>query len=374
MNPEGSSLPLGNSLDTLFLLRPARSRRVSSYARDGSNHDWTDIDGGETATLVDVGGAGIVRHIWCTVGSEDDLVLRKAVLRMYWDGEANPSVEAPLGDFFGLGLGLRRNFFSAPLSMAPSEGRAMVCYFPMPFSRGARMTIENQSELPLMFYFYFDYEEFEGDMTSFGRFHAQYRQETPAVGWAEANKEMWKDKSAQAGSSRPSWWPKNWDSENRTGADNYVILEAAGEGHYVGCNLSVQNTEEQANDWYGEGDDMIFVDGEQWPPELHGTGTEDYFNTAFGPKEEFSSPFFGITRYSGDDVGRPWGGKNTMYRFHVHDPIRFRSSIRVTIEHGHDNMLTNHYSSTAYWYQREPHATFPPLPAAEERLPPTDET
>ena len=113
---------------------------------------------------------------------------------------------------------------------------------------------------------------------------------------------------------------------------------------------------------------MIFIDGEPWPPALHGTGTEDYFNMAFCPREEYCAPFHGLTLYSGNKDWN-WKGKNSMYRYHIEDPIRFHESIRVTIEHGHANKLTNDYSSTAYWYQTEPHAPFPNLLPLEARLP-----
>jgi len=150
-----------------------------------------------------------------------------------------------------------------------------------------------------------------------------------------------------------------------------VLLDVAGEGQYVGCVLNIDVFDRQVNDWYGEGDDMIFIDGEAWPPRLHGTGTEDYFNTAFCPTQEYSAPYHGITVYSGSDDW-PWGGKNSMYRFHVEDPIRFRESIRVTIETGHDNALANDYSSTAYWYQRGRKTPLPKLVAVSERLPRPD--
>ncbi|HMS55063.1 MAG TPA: DUF2961 domain-containing protein, partial [Fimbriimonadaceae bacterium] len=151
-------------------------------------------------------------------------------------------------------------------------------------------------------------------------------------------------------------------------ADNYLLLEAIGSGVYVGCNLNIDVFEQQGNDWYGEGDDMIVIDGEPWPPRLHGTGTEDYFSMAFCPKQEYCAPYHGLTLYSGTDEW-PWGGKNSMYRYHIEDPIRFEKSIRVSIEHGHANKLFNDYSSTAYWYQLEPHAPFPKLLAVDERLP-----
>jgi hypothetical protein len=112
---------------------------------------------------------------------------------------------------------------------------------------------------------------------------------------------------------------------------------------------------------------MIFVDGEAWPG-IHGTGTEDYFNTAFCPTQEYSAPYHGLILYQGSQDWK-WRGKNTLYRYHIEDPIYFEKSIRVTIEHGHANKLTNDYSSTAYWYQAEPHAPFPPLLPVARRLP-----
>ena len=110
--------------------------------------------------------------------------------------------------------------------------------------------------------------------------------------------------------------------------------------------------------WYGEGDDMIFIDGEQWPPSLHGTGTEDYFNTAYCPADKYDAPYHGMTLPGGPN----WSGKSSYYRFHIEDAIHFRKSIKVTIEHGHANHRADDISSTAYWYQLEPHKPFPPLP------------
>jgi hypothetical protein len=116
--------------------------------------------------------------------------------------------------------------------------------------------------------------------------------------------------------------------------------------------------------WYGEGDDMIFIDGEPFPPSLHGTGTEDYFNTSWCPDQEYSAPYHGITLPGGPN----WSGKISLYRFHIEDPVCFRKSIRVTIEHGHNNHRRDDFSSTAYWYQSEPHKPFDILPVSE-RLP-----
>ncbi len=298
---------------------------------------------------------GCIKHIWMTVGN-DDTFPRKLILRAYWDGEDTPSIEVPLGDFFGIGHGIFRNFTSLPLQMSPEDGRAMNCWFPMPF-KTARMTLESECEATVNVYFYVDYEEYGSDEgLDPTRFHAQWRREARTEGWLT--------EKLNEGNIAEIWARK----PNLTGDDNYVILEAAGSGIYVGCNLNIDVFEPQGNDWYGEGDDMIFIDGEAWPPSLHGTGTEDYFNTAFGPRTEFCAPYHGITLYSGTPEW-PWSGKNSMYRFHIEDPIRFHESIRVTIEHGHANKLSNDYSSTAYWYQIEPHAPFPKLLPVAERLP-----
>jgi len=292
-----------------------------------------------------------------TVGG-DDLFTRRSLLRMWWDGETTPSVEVPVGDFFGIGHGAMRNFVSAPLQMSPQDGRGMNSWWPMPFDQ-ARIAVENQGPDPINVYFYIDYEEYtKGFRHAEGtaRFHAQWRRENPTQGWLSEkldSNNLW-----DVWSRRP----------NTTGEENYTILEATGSGIYCGCHLDVDCFHRQGNDWYGEGDDMIFVDGEPWPPGLHGTGTEDYFNTAFCPREIYHAPYHGVTMYSGNSEW-PWKGKNSLYRYHILDPIRFNESIRVTIEHGHANKLSNDYSSTAYWYQMEPHGAFPSMLLVEARMP-----
>ena len=199
-----------------------------------------------------------------------------------------------------------------------------------------------------------DYETFDRPLGDAAYFHAQWRRENPTDGWGRTGKPLAPEETAEA-----------WRTPNLDGAGNYVILEAEGRGHYVGCNVNIDVFERQQNDWYGEGDDMIWIDGEL---ALRGTGTEDYFNTAFSPVTPFSAPYHGLPVYSGTEEC-PWSGKNSMYRWHIEDPIHFRESIRVTIEHGHANDLSNDYSSTAYWYQREPHGPRPALPPVPGRLP-----
>jgi hypothetical protein len=284
---------------------------------------------------------------------------RRLVLRAWWDGESAPSIECPIGDFFGIGHAIIKDFWSLPLQMSPSGGRGFNCWFPMPFASAARFEVANESDSNANLYFYIDYERFpalDGDQA---RFHAQWRRQNPTAGWGDESRNLWTDEAYRS---------EVWETPNLDGADNYVILEAQGKGHYVGCHLDVDCFARTKNAWWGEGDDMIFIDGEGWPPRLHGTGSEDYFNTAYCPQTEFCAPYHGLTVYSGD-AEWPWRGKNSLYRFHIEDPIYFEESIRVTIEHGHANNLSNDYSSTAYWYQREPHTPFPELPPVEERLP-----
>jgi len=302
-----------------------RSRRVSSYDRSGGNRDSIVIEPGKTAVLAEIEGPAAIHHIWTTIAAEP-FYGRKIVLRIYWDGEKAPSVEAPVGDFFGVGHGLNRNFTSLPITCS-SEGRARNCYWYMPFRRSCRITATNEGTRPVdAFYYYIDYRELEGLGPETAYFHAQYRQDFPPAA-----------------------------------AEDYLLLAAEGAGHYVGCNLSVL---QRAMGWWGEGDDRITVDGED-RPSLHGTGSEDYFSDAWGMRES-QSPFYGCPLQEEDFQA---GSKATVYRFHIADPVPFKRSIRVTIEHGHGNDRSDHLSSVAYWYQAEPHRPFPPLAPAAVRLP-----
>ncbi|MGA2531876.1 MAG: glycoside hydrolase family 172 protein [Candidatus Aminicenantales bacterium] len=302
-----------------------RSKRISSYDRTGGNRDSVSIEPGKTAILAEIKGPAAIHHIWVTIAAEA-FYGRKIVLRVYWDGEDVPSVEAPIGDFFGVGHGLNRDLASLPIACS-SEGRARNCYWYMPFRWSCRVTVTNEGQRPVdAFYYYIDYRELDGLRPDAPYFHAQYRQEFPCVG-----------------------------------QKNYVILDAAGAGHYVGCNLSVL---QRTMGWWGEGDDMIYVDGEA-TPSLHGTGSEDYFSDAWGMREG-ERLFYGCPLQEEDF--QP-GSKATVYRFHIPDPVPFKKSIRVTIEHGHGNDRSDYYSSVAYWYQTEPHVPYPALPAEDKRLP-----
>ena len=347
---------IGSSLRELSLERPGKRKRVSSYDRTGGNRDFILIPPGSTATIAKIEGAGCITHIWSTMNTsaQEPYVPRKVVLRMYWDGEENPSVEAPIGDFFGMGHGIIKNFWSAPLTMSPQDGKGFNCFFPMPFENEARIEVTNECNNDLIFYYYIDYEEYEKLDERELRFHAWWNRENPCKGISDQ------------GISNEEY---QFGGKNTTGEENYLILEAEGKGHYVGCILNIHNLRYTDKwNWYGEGDDMIFIDGEKWPPSLHGTGTEDYFNMAFCPQQEYCAPYHGMILAGGPN----WSGKITLYRFHITDPIIFEKSIRVTIEHGHNNHRSDDISSTAYWYQREPHKKLRPLPPVQERLPRPD--
>jgi hypothetical protein len=307
------------------------------------------------------------------MGFPDDYY-RRIVLRFFWDGAAEPSIECPIGDFFGLGHARRKNFVTAVLQMSPKNGRAFNSYWPMPFRGGARVEVENPGDEKFDLFYYIDYEAYDSPapLDGQGYFHVQWRRENPTQGWGDELAHLkklddggakWRDTMYNGGDPR---------SLNTTGQDNYVILDATGNGIYCGAHLDVDVFARQKNDWFGEGDDMVFIDGEKWPPSLHGTGTEDWYNCAFCPTQEYQAPYHGVLLYNGTEQWK-WKGKQSVYRYHVEDPIRFRKSILVSIEHGHANKLSNDYSSTAYYYLERPQRGGPPLPPVEQRLPRPDE-
>ena len=327
-----------------------KSNRVSSFDRSGGNNDrFENILDGERRTIFEVKGAGIINHIWITIAPPPpDLSRNDIIIRMYWDGNKNPSVESPIGPFFGQGWDECYPFSSLPLAAGPREGRALVSYFTMPFANGAKIEIENDTGSKISaFYYYIDYVEMDKLPKELGRFHAWYNHElTEALPDGENE-----------------WSVLGPQGKNTTGGGNYLIADIRGKGHFVGVNYYVHSPGPM---WYGEGDDMIFIDGESWPPSLHGTGTEDYFNTSWSPKTLFNHPYYGYARVN-DDVG--WLGRTHVYRFHITDPIYFDKSLRFAIEHGHNNNLTLDIVSVAYWYQSKPHAKYPALPDRQARQP-----
>jgi hypothetical protein len=329
---------VGSSLDSLPTLKDYRAARVSSHDRTGGNADALHaVPPGETVVLADIEGPGMITHIWFTIAAEK-WHGRKIVLRMYWDDEKDPSVLCPVNDFFCAGHGINANVWSLPITVT-SNGRARNCFFKMPFNERARIEITNEGLEPIRaFYYYIDYRKYARPFRNIGYFHARYRQEYPAV-------------------------------DER----NYVICEAKGRGHYVGCNLSIESN---GDGWWGEGDDRFFVDGESYPS-FHGTGSEDYLCDAWGIWPG-SSPYYGSSIHEGADYAK--GKRYTSYRFHIEDPVPFQESLLVEIEHYgariEDGKVISgftergdNWSSVAYWYQTEPHLRWGPLAPVDQRLP-----
>jgi len=292
----------------------------------------------QTAVLADVAGPGVIQHIWFTVGDHGPrghTVLRDLVLRCRWDGEDKPSVEVPLGDFFANGHAMRCDISSLPVAVNPSGG--MNSYWPMPFAKSAQLSVTNEHGDDIGGFFYQITYSLTDLPKEAARFHAQWRRENTVTYHKE-----------------------------------YTIIEGVkGQGHYVGTYLAWTQL---SSGWWGEGEVKFYVDGDGPHPTICGTGTEDYVGGAW---------CFADRTYSKAFLGYPLRHaepgqiiKHGLYRWHVPDPIRFKSDLKVTIQDlgftpqptGYEP-LTDDISSVAYWYQREPHAPFPPLPPARARWP-----
>jgi hypothetical protein len=322
--------------------------RASSTDPTGANADSRKVEPGAALTVLDADGPGLITHLWFTIASSEVYHLKKIVLRIYWDGEETPSVEAPIGDFFGLGLGYYYSWESEMLSVGSVKD--LNCFFPMPFQRHARITVTNEGKkLVKALYYNIDYRtDTEPLAPGTLYFHAQYRQAQPNRGWTN----RWTLNRDRLVNKKP----------NLTGQDNYVWFEAKGSGQYAGVTMSVLQNQDG---WWGEGDDMFFVDGAK-KPSIAGTGSEDYFLGAW----DFKGHPFSYQLYGAPVVGRELaGGRSSVYRFHLDSPVVFKTSFKATIEHGNANHRSDNYYSVAYWYQTEPHAPFPPLPPVEQRLP-----
>jgi hypothetical protein len=310
----------GGVMDGLFMAREGRIAHFSSYDRSGGNDDNVEIAPGETHTLVDhEGTAGVVRRWWVTIAPRNNReIQRQLIVRCYWDGEEEPSVEVPISDFFGMGFGEWKDYQSLPLNMTSGGYNS---YWPMPFRESARITVENTSEVPVdAFYYNIDVATRSTLPDDALYFHAQYRQTRSEEGTP------------------------------------ITILKTAGRGHYVGTLMSMQPIG-GGGFGYLEGDQRIFVDGEE-EPSIIGTGTEDYFSSGwYYDTGEYSAPYHGVTIKDEDN------GRINTYRWHVEDPIPFEDSLHFTIEHGGHNTTSGvQYSSVAFWYQTHPHPDFPALP------------
>ncbi|HSJ13481.1 MAG TPA: DUF2961 domain-containing protein [Longimicrobiales bacterium] len=312
--PEG---PLGD----LYLAREGGIAHYSSADPTGGNADMRPIAPGETLVLVDHAGAGVVRRWWVTISPRRDVaVLRGLIVRCWWDGEATPSVEVPIADFFGMGFGEWQDYSSLPLNMTSGGYNS---YWPMPFRRSARITVENTSDVPVAsFYYNIDIRTHDNLPEDALYFHAQFRQ-----------------------------------ARSRAG-EPITLLDARGRGHYVGTLLSMQPGRGR-HLGYLEGDERIFIDGAA-QPQIVGTGTEDYFSSGwYYDTGVYSAPYHGVT------IKDEERGRINTYRWHIEDPIPFRESLLFHIEHGGTNDAPGvEYASVAFWYQTHPHAPFPPLAAA----------
>jgi hypothetical protein len=343
-------------LGNVYLPRPGRTRSICAENPKGEKgagaqaipdggaarrlgQGWKvrpciDLPAGETTTLAEIEGPGLIQHIWITA---TDASYRDCILRMYWDGEETPSVEVPLGDFFCCGHSLRTTVNSMPIAVNPSG--AFNSYWPMPFHKSARITIENQRWEEIKHFFF-------------------------QITWAET------PIPAEAAMLHAQWRRAMGTRE----CPEHVLLDGVrGRGQYVGTYLAWTQL---SNGWWGEGEVKFFIDGDQQFPTICGTGTEDYFGGAWGfygpegKEQPYSTPFLGLplVRHVVNEVPR-FG----LYRWHIMDPIRFDEDLRVTIQElgwwpdGTYEPLTDDVASTAYWYQSEPHAAFPAMLPIEQR-------
>ena len=348
---------VAGSVENLAAPHDGRSRRETSTARlpngdfdPNSNRDNSNVKPGQTKVLADLKGPGEITHIWMTfLGPEPHPWAKQGaanhqemLLRIFWDGRPQPDVEAPVGDFFACGFGQRMEVVSLPVIVDDAD--SYNCFWPMPFRKSARIEIVNQSDKNIaLLYYNIDWVEKKVARDA-PYFCAQYNQAYPTP----------------------------------PGSD-YVILDGEGKGHYVGTVLSVRS---RSPEWFGEGDEKIYIDGEA-KPSIQGTGTEDYFLAAWGLQRN-STPYFGT----------PWaedwgilGQKTCAYRWHLADPLVFNKSIRFTIEHygwisvdenprgvrDSWNEREDDFASVAFWYQAGPTKRFANCPpAAERKLPNLD--
>jgi hypothetical protein len=311
------------------------SEAARDLGRGWKVNPFVIIKPGETFTLADISGQGSIQHIWMTPTGN----WRFSILRMYWDGETSPSVEVPVGDFFAMGWGKYAPVQSLAICVNP--GSAFNSYWPMPFRRGAKITMENMDARPMRIYYQVDFTRTQLPADT-AYFHAQFRRVNPL--------------------------PYK---------DVYTIIDKVkGKGQYVGTYMAWGV---KSNGWWGEGEIKFFMDGDKEFPTINGTGTEDYFCGSYNFEnqerkqyEPFTSPYSGLIQVLKPDGLYQSQQRFGLYRWHIPDPIRFESDLRVTIHAlGWRNdrrylPLTDDISSVAYWYQVEPHAPFPKLPSRDD--------
>jgi D-arabinan exo alpha-(1,3)/(1,5)-arabinofuranosidase (non-reducing end) len=349
---------LDNNLNNLYRVSDAKTRSISpenltgekgkggmavtgnaaDAARDLGQgwkvNPFVIIEAGKTFTLGEIDGQGAIQHIWMTPTGN----WRFSILRMYWDGETEPSVEVPVGDFFAMGWGRYAPINSLPVCVNP--GSAFNSYWPMPFRKRAKITIENLDAKAVRFYYQIDYTLTRVPADA-AYFHAQFRRTNPLP-----YKQV------------------------------YTIVDGIkGKGQYVGTYMAwgVRN-----NGWWGEGEIKFYMDGDQEFPTINGTGTEDYFCGSYNFEnqekhqyQEFTTAYSGLIQVLKPDGLYQTQQRFGLYRWHVADPVRFDSDLRVTIQAlgwrsgGRYLPLMDDIASVAYWYQMEPHTRFPRLPAKD---------
>jgi hypothetical protein len=358
---------ISNSLDNLFRLSDAKTRSISpenftgekgkgGMATEGTGagparglgQGWkispsVKIPSKTTFTMAEINGSGAIQHMWLTPAG---IKWRYAILRIYWDDEKEPSVEAPLGDFFCMGWNQYASVNS--LAVCVNPGSAFNCYWVMPFRKKARITIENLADEEFRLYYQIDYVETTvPDDAAY--FHAQFRRVNPL--------------------------PYK---------DVYTLVDGIkGKGHYVGTYIAwgVHN-----NGWWGEGEIKFYIDGDKDFPTICGTGTEDYFCGSYDfdvrkknnagvdqvEYQEFNTPYVGLPQVIRGDGHYQVMQRFGMYRWHIPDPIRFEKDLKVTIQalgwrgDGRYLPLQDDISSVVFWYQTEPHGAFPKLPERDK--------
>lgn len=314
------------------------AKRQSSHNPDvKTNDDSWHIPGGKTVTLMEDDGPGMITHIWTTIADNEYAWPRLLRLRVYYEGAAKPSVDVPLGDFFACGHGIERDVNSL-MVRCTSQGRAKNCYWQMPYLKHIKITLTNEGVRKSgLTYFQIDYRRYARLPANIEYFHASYRQESPA-----------------------------------TMGKNYPILDTTGRGKFVGVVLSVIPNQDA---WFGEGNDYFYVDGEK-QPSLAGTGTEDFLSDGWG-LHEGTGPYYGTTIPGGSGTG----DRLSAYRWFVNEPVPFKKSLHLEIEHsGWTNkpdgtakssfeQRDDDFSSVAFWYQSPFRTDFPELPTGSARLP-----
>ena len=363
-NAQESFNGIGSGMGNLFRLSDAKTRSISPENFTGekgkggmadskneernvanTRHAARDLGQGwkvnpfiiinpeETFTLAEIDESGCIQHIWMTPTGN----WRYSILRIYWDDEKEPSVECPVGDFFGMGWGEYAHLNS--LAVCVNPGSAFNCYWQMPFRKKCKITMENLADTPMRLYYQIDYCLTEVPEDA-GYFHAQFRRTNPV--------------------------PYK---------DVYTIVDGIkGKGHYVGTYMAWQVNN---NRWWGEGEIKFFMDGDKQFPTICGTGTEDYFCGSYnfdrgGKYIEFSTPYAGLHQVIRPDGTYRANQRFGMYRWHITDPIRFEKDLKVTIQdlgwRADRRYLAQRsdISSVAFWYQQEPHKIFPKLLSKDE--------